>query len=79
MKKVVHIHSDHKFIADSERYEGEFFLNELIILDSKNSSNTKFHNKALFFDPKSENLKEIIAIVNNRFSGVNGRATTQRN
>ena len=64
MKKVIHIHSDHKFIVDSERYMGEFFENELIILDTKNSSNKQYHNKALFFDPKLENLKDILTIVN---------------
>ena len=64
MRKVIHIHSDHKFIVDSERYVGEIFVNELIILDTKNPSNTEYHNKALFFDPKLENLNEILAIVN---------------
>ena len=64
MKKVIHIHSDHKFIADSERYSGEFFDNEILILDTKNSSNKEYHNKAQFFDPKLENLNEILAVVN---------------
>ena len=64
MKKVIHIHSDHKFINDSERYLGDFFDNELLILDTKNPSNTEYHNKALFFDPKLENLYEILAVVN---------------
>ena len=64
MKKIIHIHTDHKFIVDSERYLGEIFVNELIILDTKNQSNTNYHNKALFFDPKLENLNEILAVVN---------------
>ncbi|MDO6605162.1 hypothetical protein [Arenibacter palladensis] len=64
MKKIVHIHSDHKFIVDSERYLGDFFDNELIILGSKNSSNTEYHNKALFFDPSPESLNKIVTIVN---------------
>ena len=64
MKKIIHIHSDHKFITDSERYNSEFFDNELLILDTKNSSNKEYHNKALFFEPNPENLNEILAIVN---------------
>ncbi len=64
MKKVIHIHSDHKFIMDSERYMGEFFVNEILILGTKNSSNTEYHDKALFFDPKLEYLNDILAIVN---------------
>lgn len=64
MKKVIHIHSDYKFIMDSERYMGEFFDNELLILDTKKSFNKDYDNKALFFDPKPENLNEIAALVN---------------
>jgi hypothetical protein len=30
MKKIIHVHSDHKFIHDSERYAGEFFENRSI-------------------------------------------------
>lgn len=64
MKKIIHIHSDRKFIMDSDRFASEFFDNELLILDSKNSFNKEYHNKALFFDPNPENLIKILAIVN---------------
>ena len=64
MKKIIHIHSDHKFIMDSERFAGESFDNELLILDTKNSFNKEYHNKALFFDPNPENLNDILAVVN---------------
>ncbi|WP_299534713.1 TDP-N-acetylfucosamine:lipid II N-acetylfucosaminyltransferase [Ulvibacterium sp.] len=64
MKKVIHIHSDIKFILDNERYLGDFFDNELIILDTKNSVNKEYHYKALFFEPSPENLNKIVAIVN---------------
>ncbi|MEP0133068.1 MAG: hypothetical protein ABJJ25_12720 [Eudoraea sp.] len=64
MKKLIHVHSDHKFIHDSERFESEFFINELVILDAKNSLNKEYHNKALFFEPNPENLNKILAIVN---------------
>jgi len=64
MKKLIHVHSDHKFISDSDRFASEFFVNELLILDTKNSFNKEYHNKALFFEPNPENLNEILAIVN---------------
>ena len=64
MKKVIHIHTDHKFIVDTERYSGEIFDNEILILDTKNSYNKEYHNKAQFFDPKLENLNEILAVAN---------------
>ncbi|MDE3743499.1 hypothetical protein [Maribacter polysaccharolyticus] len=64
MKKIIHIHSDNKFIIDSKRFSGDFFDNKLLILDTKNSNNEDYHDKALFFDPLPDNLNEILAIVN---------------
>ena len=64
MKKIIHVHSDRKFISDSEKFDGEFFVNELLILDTKNSFNEEYNNKALFFEPNPENLNKILAIVN---------------
>ncbi|MBD0849822.1 TDP-N-acetylfucosamine:lipid II N-acetylfucosaminyltransferase [Maribacter arenosus] len=64
MKKIIHIHTDYKFIVDSERYMGEIFVNEILILGTKNSSNSEYHDKAQFFDPHLEYLNEILTIVN---------------
>tara|TARA_R110000796_G_scaffold85319_2_gene185215 strand:+ start:14463 stop:15572 length:1110 start_codon:yes stop_codon:yes gene_type:complete len=64
MKKIIHVHSDRKFISDSEKFNGEFFINELLILETKNSFNEAYHNKALFFEPNPVNLNNILAIVN---------------
>ena len=64
MKKVIHLHTDHKFIIDSERYEGEFFENQLIILDTKNKSNLQFHDTAIFLTLKEDNLEKILKIIN---------------
>ncbi len=64
MKKVIHIHTDHKFVSGSERYYGEFFDNELVILGTKNAATRAYHNKAHFFDPNPENLDKILAIAN---------------
>lgn len=64
MKKVIHIHTDHKFVAGSERYNGEVFDNELIILGAKNSLNEKYHNQAHFFEPNPKNLDKIVSFIN---------------
>jgi dTDP-N-acetylfucosamine:lipid II N-acetylfucosaminyltransferase len=64
MKKIIHLHSDHKFVSDSERFRGEYFINELLILDTKNSSNKDYHNKALFIEPNPDNIGKIVEIVN---------------
>ncbi|WP_425236741.1 hypothetical protein [Ulvibacterium sp.] len=64
MKKIIHVHSDNKFIHDSERYANEFFDNEIMVLDSKNASNKEYHNKALFFEPNPGNLTKILAVAN---------------
>lgn len=64
MKKIIHVHSDCKFLSDSERFDGEFFVNELLILATKNSLNEEYHDKALFIEPNPGNLDKIVAIVN---------------
>ena len=64
MKKVIHIHTDQKFLADSDRYLGEIFDNELIILGAKNSFSKEYHNDVLFFDPNQENLNKLLAKLN---------------
>ena len=64
MIKIIHVHSDRKFVSDSERFEGEIFVNELLILETKNSNNKEYHDKALFIEPNPGNLNKIVAIVN---------------
>lgn len=64
MNKIIHLHSDHKFVSDSERFESMIFKNQLIILSAKNSHNRPYHDKALFFDPSPTNLHNILKIVN---------------
>ena len=64
MKKIIHLHSDHKFVSDSERFEGTLLENQLIILSDKNSHNKQYHDKALFFQPNPNNLHKILAVTN---------------
>lgn len=64
MKKVIHIHKDHKFIEDSSKFEGDLFENQLIILDSKNQYNKAYHNKAFFFEQNESVIDQILQRVN---------------
>jgi len=43
MKKLIHIHSDRKFISDSERYAGEIFENRLINITKELGGITYMH------------------------------------
>jgi dTDP-N-acetylfucosamine:lipid II N-acetylfucosaminyltransferase len=42
----------------------KFFVNEIMVLDSKNPSNKEYHNKAIFFEPNQGNLNKILAVAN---------------
>ena len=64
MKKVVHIHSDHKFVSDTDKFEGEFFHNQVIILDGRHEHNQRFHDSALFFIPDKKGFPRILDVVN---------------
>lgn len=64
MKKIIHIHSDRKFISDSGRFEGENFDNELLILQDNNSTGKEYQYKARFIEANPENLNKIVGIVN---------------
>ncbi len=64
MKKVLHIHSDHKFISDSGKFDGDIFDNQIVILDEKHQFNEKYHDKALFINVQRGNLQDIIPLVN---------------
>lgn len=60
--RIVHIHSDFKFLNDIYRYECEYFENLMIIIGEKSDNNKKYHNTALFFSPTKKSLGKIIEI-----------------
>jgi dTDP-N-acetylfucosamine:lipid II N-acetylfucosaminyltransferase len=63
--KIAHIHSDFKFISEtSHSYSSKEFENIIIILDKKNALNEKYHNSAIFIEPKNGNLPLILKICN---------------
>ena len=63
--RIVHIHSDFKFLHDIYRYECEHFENLMIIIGQKSDNNKKYHNTALFFSPTRKSLGKIIEICKN--------------
>lgn len=60
--KLVHIHSDPKFIKEIAKYRTDYFDNVLIILGKKDSSNSQFHDYALFFEEKPSNISKIVKL-----------------
>ncbi len=63
MKNIYHIHTDFKFLYDSQRFESKFFNNTLIIIGEKNERNIDYHNSALFFSETENNIPVILSIL----------------
>lgn len=60
-KKIYHIHTDFKFLYDSQRFEDELFNNQLIFIGEKNEKNALYHDSALFFSP--DDLSKVLETV----------------
>lgn len=58
--KIIHIHTDLKFVVDSSRFEGEGFNNTIIVLGKKNDYKGYYKNSALFYTYSLKNLRVII-------------------
>lgn len=58
--KLVHIHSDPKFVKEIAKYNCDYFDNRLIILGKKNESNRAFHNTAEFVERKPANIPRLV-------------------
>lgn len=58
--KLVHIHSDPKFVKEIAKYQTDFFDNRLIILGKKSQGNQAFHQTAEFIEKKAENIAQIV-------------------
>lgn len=59
--KIIHIHSDLKFIYDSRIFENSIFVNQIIIIGNKNNCNGPYKENALFF---KQSRKDIFRIIN---------------
>ncbi len=62
-KKIYHIHTDFKFIYDSQRFDVNYFDNKLIIIDYKTEFNSAYHTTGTFFVPDEKNLEHISKIL----------------
>lgn len=61
--EAVHIHTDFKFVGMTERFEGEFFHNTVIVINNSNSFSGPFSENALIFAKSS--VHEIVAFCKN--------------
>ncbi len=61
-KKVIHIHTDYKFINNSNFFDGDLFDNRIIIIQNSEPYTGPFKDKSLLFSTTSEDLKRIINI-----------------
>ena len=59
-KKIYHIHTDFKFLYDSQRFESELFENQLIFIGEKVENNAAYHNSAIFYPYSEESIQAIL-------------------
>lgn len=60
-KKIVHIHTDYKFTHNTKMFEGDYFSNISIVIQSKKPYPKKKEN-VLLFESNKKILKRIIEI-----------------
>ncbi|WP_107040071.1 TDP-N-acetylfucosamine:lipid II N-acetylfucosaminyltransferase [Brumimicrobium mesophilum] len=63
--KIVHIHSDTKFINESYRFYGEQFENSIFIIGLKDSYNGELSESVKYFNSSKSEFNKIISICNN--------------
>ena len=61
MYKIIHIHSDSKFLSSIDKYNHQLFDNKMIIIGVKDHTNTNYHDTAIFYTPTVENIDKISA------------------
>ncbi len=60
MIKIIHIHTDLKFISDSERFNGDLFLNEIIIINNIKTSKKNYKGNVIFYNYSPKSVRKII-------------------
>lgn len=61
-KKIIHIHTDLKFISDSIRFESKFFDNEILVFGKKGKYNGPYKEKAQFYSTSITDINKVIHI-----------------
>ena len=60
--KAIHIHTDLKFISNTNRFEGNYFENVIVIIGNVNDYNGPFKKSAWFFDKSLNSVHKIIKL-----------------
>jgi len=64
--KVVHIHTDYKFVYNtSSFFEGSYYDNQIVIIQNNEPYYGKFKDKAILFTTKKRDIKKLINICKN--------------
>lgn len=63
MYKLIHIHSESKFLMSIDKYQHDLFENSMLIIGHKNHSNSKYHDIAVFFKREEENIDKIVKYI----------------
>ena len=63
MYKLIHIHSESKFLMSIDKYKHELLENSMLILGTKDQTNINYHNTAVFFKRADENIDKIAAYI----------------
>lgn len=65
MYKIVHIHTDYKFVSLTKIFEGDNFENSVVIINNTDPYEGPYKNKASIFSNKKESLNKIVQLCNN--------------
>lgn len=60
--KVIHIHTDYKFVSGSNSFDGEIFDNEVIIFQNKESYKGKIQHKTILLKTTNRDLNKAVKI-----------------
>lgn len=60
--KAIHIHTDHKFISNTNRFEGNYFENVIVIIGNVNDYEGPFKKSARLFDKSPKSVHKIIKL-----------------
>lgn len=63
--KILHIHTDPKFLHSIEKFQNKLFDNTMLIIGEKDNTNTRYHNTATFFNKNKDNIENIAKFTTN--------------
>lgn len=60
--KLVHLHSDLKFVRSTVSFEGAPFENQIIIIGKKKEYEGQFHERVQWYDENKEDIEKVIGL-----------------